>query len=83
MLLPTTPFRTKKFVKLALSLLDEDTDSVVSLGPHIIFHLKWLFSVESKTTPNNSMLSDSPLMNGNTKSGIKNLFRTKMDLYIF
>ena len=67
MLLPTAPFRTKKCVKLALDLLDEDTDSVVSLGPYN-FPPQMAVSIEPDNHQIIPMLSDSPLMTGNTRS---------------
>lgn len=81
MLLPTAPFRTKKCVKLALDLLDEDTDSVVSLGPYN-FPPQMAVSIEPDNHQIIPMLSDSPLMTGNTRSqDQKNYLRPNGSLY--
>ena len=67
MLLPTAPFRKIKSIKMGLSLLDEKTDSVVSLGP-FNFPPQMAVSLEPDSNVLLPMLDNSPLLSGNTRS---------------
>lgn len=67
MLLPTAPFRKIKSIKMGLSLLDEKTDSVVSLGP-FNFPPQMAVSLEPDSKVLLPMLDNSPLLSGNTRS---------------
>jgi CMP-N,N'-diacetyllegionaminic acid synthase len=81
MLLPTAPFRKIKSIKMGLSLLDEHTDSVVSLGP-FNFPPQMAVSIEPNSKVILPMLDNSPLLSGNTRSqDQKNYLRPNGSFY--